>query len=118
MYAPAPPFYYQAAPPVLHSSVSPDRIYDLLEDAGYSDFGPMAFRDGVYQLQAVNGHGELVALEVSALDGAVESEFPLSGQVIDRRRPRAPHSAAAPAAGPPPSRQPPPAAGRDPLVVY
>ena len=105
---------------MLHSSVSPDTIFNLLEDAGYSDFGPMAFRDGVYQLQAVNAHGELVALEVSALDGAVENEYPLAAQAMDPRRPRAPHAAAAaPAAGPPSGRQqPPPAAGGDPLVVY
>jgi len=119
VYAPAPPVYYQPAPPVLHSSLSPEGIFDALEDAGYSDFGPMAFRDGVYKLQAVNAHGELVGLEVSALDGVVENEYPLDAGVIAPRRLRAPHAAAAPAGGPPPRRQQPrPAAGGDPLVVY
>lgn len=120
LYAPAPPVYYQPAAPVLHSSVSPDQIFDLLENSGYSDFGPMAFRDGVYQLQAINPNGELVALEVSALDGAVENEYPLAAEAAAPRLPRVPHAAAvAPAAGPPPGRQlAPPPAGHDPLVVY
>ena len=54
------------------------------------EFGPMAFRDGVYKLNAVNRRGELVALEVSALE---------------RRRSSANTSSEPPAAADPPLRR-------------
>ncbi len=113
-YGPPPGYLYQAppevyAPPplVVHSSVSPDAVFDNLERAGYRDFGPMAFRDGVYKLNAIDRRGRYVALEVSALDGQVEREIVIGG--AERRAPRA--AARAPSRAPHES-------GGDPLVVY
>jgi hypothetical protein len=64
-----PPTYYAPAPPPvvygpqeIPSAVPPDVIFDRLEQAGYRELGPMAFRDGVYKLSAVNRNDELVAL--------------------------------------------------------
>lgn len=109
-YAPAPPPVVYA-PAQIRSAVSPDVVFDNLEDAGYREFGAMAFRDGVYKLSAVNRHGELVALEVSALTGEVEIE-----KIVG------PGTAGAPLVVPPslappihPSQAEP---GSNPLVVY
>src|SRR5262245_35623438 len=60
-YAAPPPYVYEQPPPVyaapppppiVHSSLSPDAIFDALESSGYREFSPMAFRDGVYKLNA------------------------------------------------------------------
>ncbi len=125
-YGPAPAYRYEQPPPVVYmpapapvvrSSLPPDAIFDALDRGGYSNFSPMAFRDGVYKLNAVNRRGDLVALEVSALDGRVEREFILTAghRVLraapDVRRP-------IPAAPPPPAAPRPPATSADPLVVY
>lgn len=117
VYGP-PPVYAYEEPPVLYapaqpipSAVPPDVVFDMLERAGYREFSPMAFRDGVYKLNAVNRRGDLVALEVSALTGAVEIEY-----LIAARR-----AAISPAQPPPPARVPQAPArqqGDDPLVVY
>jgi hypothetical protein len=109
VYAPAPP------PPRVHSSISPDAVFDSLELSGYREFSPMAFREGVYKLNATNRRGDLVALEVSALDGQVEQEVILrrghsAARVINpapQSAPRVPRAA--------PERQ---GASGDPLVVY
>lgn len=109
VYVPAPP------PPVVRSSVSPDAVFDALERSGYREFSPMAFREGVYKLNATNRRGDLVALEVSALDGQVEREFILrrghsSARVISpapRPVPRVPRAAPEPSG-----------VSGDPLVVY
>ena len=115
-----PPIYYAPAPPPvvyaparIPSAVSPDVVFDNLEDAGYREFGAMAFRDGVYKLSAVNRHGELVALEVSALTGEVEIEK-IIGPGTAGAGPAAP---APPSLAPPvhPSQAEP---GSNPLVVY
>jgi hypothetical protein len=81
----------------------------MLQQAGYRELGPMAFRDGVYKLTAVNRHDEFVALEVSVLTGEVEIE-----KIIGARQ------AAVPLPPPPEEAVPPPQpeSGRDPLVVY
>jgi hypothetical protein len=114
VYVPAPPVVYVPAPaPEVRSAVSPDAVFDALERAGYREFSPMAFRDGVYKLNAVNRRGDLVALEVSVLDGQVEREFILEARraapdvppQLPRRLPVAP----------PPT---PVAPSEDPLVVY
>ena len=117
LYEQPPTYYAPAPPPVVYaparipSAVSPDVVFDNLEDAGYREFGAMAFRDGVYKLSAVNRHGELVALEVSALTGEVEIE-----KIVG------PGTAGAPPVVPPslnppvhPSQAEP---GSNPLVVY
>lgn len=104
-----PPVVY--APPPVARAVPPDTIFDLLEDAGYHDFGPMAFRDGVYKLDAVNGRGDLVSLEVSAITGAVEREYLLAGREAAPALQQAPPLA--PARSAPSAPQ-----GDDPLVVY
>jgi hypothetical protein len=116
LYEQPPTYYAPAPPPVVYapaqipSAVPPDVVFDKLDRAGYRELGPMAFRDGVYKLSAVNRRGDLVALEVSLLTGSVERET-----VIGARQaaiPPAPPSAPAQPA-PPPSSQ-----GNDPLVVY
>jgi hypothetical protein len=107
-YAPAPPIVY--APAQIPSAVPADVVFDKLDRAGYRELGPMAFRDGVYKLSAVNRHGDFVALEVSALTGSVESETVIgAGQAAIP--PVEPSTSAEPA---PPARD----EGRDPLVVY
>jgi len=116
LYEQPPTYYAPAPPPVVYapaqipSAVPPDVVFDKLDRAGYRELGPMAFRDGVYKLSAVNRHGDFVALEVSALTGSVERET-----VIGARR-----AAIPPAPPPAPTRHAPPPgdAGRDPLVVY
>jgi hypothetical protein len=115
VYAP-PPVAYAPAPAV-RSAVSPDAVFDALERAGYRELSPMAFRDGVYKLNAVNRRGDLVALEVSALSGEVEREFVLDGA----RRPVppvVPHAARPAAVNPPTASQAPKPGSQDPLVVY
>ena len=72
-YAPAPPQVVYG-PPEIPSAVPPDVVFDMLDQAGYRELGPMAFRDGVYKLSAVNRHGEIVVLEISVLTGEVEIE--------------------------------------------
>ena len=114
-YGPPPVYVYEQPPAVLLppppilSSVPPDVVFDNLERAGYHNFGPMAFRDGVYKLSAVNGRGDLVSLEVSAITGAVEREYVLAG----RGAAELPHPVPPPAVAPPPG-----APSEDPLVVY
>jgi hypothetical protein len=123
VYYGAPPPYVYEQPPVVYmpapgvrSSISPDAVFDTLERSGYRDFSPMAFRDGVYKLNAVNRRGDLVALEVSALDGAVEREYILSAQhSVSRVAPRV----RAPSHSEPPASSPAPASPtQDPMVVY
>lgn len=110
-----PPVVYMPAPtPQVRSSVSPDAVFDLLDRAGYRELSPMAFRDGVYKLNAVNRRGDLVALEVSALDGRVEREFILSARHrVTGIAPPARTSIPAP-----PPTAPAPQPSSDPLVVY
>jgi hypothetical protein len=111
VYEAPPAVYVPAPPPAVPSAVSPDAVFDGLERAGYRQFGPMAFRDGVYKLNAVNRDGERVALEVSALTGAVEREILLGGR----------QATVAPApvqAAPRSAPQPAPQTDKDPLVVY
>jgi hypothetical protein len=118
LYEQPPTYYAPAPPPVVYapaqipSSVPPDVVFDKLDRAGYRELGPMAFRDGVYKLSAVNRRGDLVALEVSLLTGSVERETLIGAR----------HTAVPPAPPPPASAQPAPPpqgeAGRDPLVVY
>ena len=110
LYEQPPAVYVPAPPPLVHASLSPAAIFDVLEQRGYGEFGPMAFRDGVYKLSAVNRDGDVVALEVSALDGAVIRELFLSAG-----------SSAATVVTPAPIAPQPrraPASGADPLVVY
>ena len=71
----------------------------------------MAFVDGVYKLSAVNLHGDLVALEVSALTGLVEFETIIANNEAPLAPPRLPVGTQP---IPPPRSEP----GRDPLVVY
>lgn len=121
IYAPPRAYEYYEAPPVVYlpapemivpQAVPPDVIFDNLETAGYSDFSPMAFREGVYKLNAVNRRGDLVALEVSLITGDVEREI-----ILQRRRTLRTTAVPPPAAPPPhPSEANEPA--RDPLVVY
>jgi hypothetical protein len=111
VYEEPPLVYAPAPPPMVHSAVSPDAVFDALERAGYREFSPMAFRDGVYKLNAVNRRGDLVALEVSALTGAVEREFIIGARQAVRVP--APVPVAPPAASQAPSKP-----QRDPLVVY
>lgn len=102
IYEPAPPPVVYAPPPVVYappSALPADAVFNRLERAGYSQFGVMAFRDGVYKVDAVNARGDRVSLEVSALNGAVQAEY-----VIGAARP--PRTLA-------PSGKP-----GDPLVVY
>lgn len=111
VYEEPPLVYAPAPPPMVHSAVSPDAVFDALERAGYREFSPMAFRDGVYKLNAVNRGGDLVALEVSALTGVVEREFIIGA----RQAVRVP----TPVPGVPPAApQAPSKPERDPLVVY
>lgn len=103
----APPVIYMPAPTVVPSAVPPNVVFDSLERAGYRELGPMAFRDGFYKLNAVNRHGDLVALEVSLLTGAVQREYVLQrGRRVDAPPPL------------PPGAEPPRVPGGDPLVVY
>ena len=116
LYEQPPTYYAPAPPPVVYeqqeipSAVPPNVVFDKLEEVGYRELGPMAFRDGVYKLSAVNRHGEFVALEISVLSGEVEIET-----IIGRREaaipPIPPPASAAPVS---PEIEP----GRDPLVVY
>ena len=77
----------------------------------------MAFRDGVYKLNAVNRRGDLVALEVSALSGRVEREYVLSAarHPVQRVAPQAPRPLQV---NPPTASQAPSQRTQDPLVVY
>ena len=107
-----PPAYYGQAPftvmgpaPRPGGRVSPDTVFASLEAAGYHDFGPMAARNGVYRLSAVNPHGDLVALEIGIATGWIVRELILAERA---RQPR------------PIERQPAPKPPetRDPLVIY
>jgi hypothetical protein len=108
-YAPVPPPIVYA-PAHIPSAVPPDVVFDNLVESGYRELSPMAFRDGVYKLSAVNRHGDLVALEVSALTGSVERESVIgAGQAAILPAPPPTFAEPAPPAGD---------EGRDPLVVY
>jgi len=110
IYAPAPP------PPVLRSSLSPDAVFDALERAGYREFSPMAFREGVYKLNATNRRGDIDGVRAAALDGEVEREFILRrGHHSARVAKPAPSLSPAPLPRPAPE---PSGASGDPLVVY
>lgn len=73
---------YRGEPPVILGPVerrgvrmqSPDDIFDMLEDEGFSEFGTMARRGRAYKLTAVNADGDLVALDVSIFDGEILRE--------------------------------------------
>lgn len=113
-YDPPPAYYapgiYQRAVPL-----SPDAVFDLLERAGYREFGPMAPREPYYRLKAVNRRGDLVDLVVSMFTGRVEQERILA---LHQRPPsRASRTAPPPRAPAPPAPRPPADHG-DPLVVY
>jgi hypothetical protein len=125
------------APPVL-DMVSPDEVFDRLDEAGYTNLTPMARRGNLYRLNAVDPYGNLVALRISIFSGEVERADILQaayappppaatpGRIVEpvaavpQAAPVAPPVAVAPQAEPPP---PPtngqePAAGDDPLVIY
>jgi hypothetical protein len=125
------------APPVRARELSPDEIFDWLEAEGYRDFGPMAHRDPLYKLNAVNPEGDLVALEISAYTGAIEREMILQARHAAPSPVLPPplvETYAAPPAPPPPAGDPyaaprpytPPTLSdsddddedEDPLVVY
>src|SRR5687768_14964191 len=114
----APPGYY--GPPGLvvprdrrltpvPTIVSPDAVFDRLEDAGYSELSPMAPRGEFYKLTAVDPGGNLVGLEVSIFTGRIENSYILEAGVRvppalvepQRKRVRAP-AAPAPADPAPP----------------
>jgi hypothetical protein len=114
-----PPVYY--APGVYQRAVplSPDAVFDLLDAAGYREFGPMAPREPIYRLNAVNRRGELVALEVSMFTGRIERERVLAlreSQPLPAYRPQA--SVGAPQPVPTPAPRPASPGARDPLVIY
>ncbi len=108
----APGVYQRALP------LSPDAVFNALEAAGYREFSPMAPREPVYRLNAVNPRGDLVALEISMFTGQIERERILA---VHQRPPlRAYRAAPAPQAAPRAPAAPPPSdeGGHDPLVVY
>jgi hypothetical protein len=141
-----PPVYVAPGPvaPVL-DMVSPDEVFDRLDQAGYTDLTPMARRGNSYRLNAVDPYGNLVALLISIFSGEIERTDILQaayapppppatpGRIVEpvagvpprvpQAAPVAPPVALAPQATPPPP--PPPtdddeerAAGDDPLVIY
>jgi len=140
VYEPGPPVLHEepvvVAPPVRARERSPDEIFDWLEAAGYREFGPMAHRDPLYKLNAVNPEGDLVALEISVYTGAIEREMILQARhaaplpvspppVVETYAapaapPQAPETYAAPAAPRPytPPTLSEPEDDEDPLVVY
>ena len=137
VYEPGPPVLYEepviVAPPVRVRERSPDEIFDWLEAAGYREFGPMAHRDPLYKLNAVNPEGDLVALEIHAYTGAIERELILQARhaaPLPVSPPPVVETYAAPAAAPPaaepyaaPRPYTPPTFSEekddeDPLVVY
>jgi hypothetical protein len=98
----APPGYY-AVPRArrllpVPTVVSPDAVFDSLEDAGYSELSPMAPRGEFYKLTAIDPAGNLVGLEVSIFSGAIENSYILEAGVRvppapvepNRKRMRAP----------------------------
>jgi len=117
IYSAPPPVYY--APGIYQRAVplSPDAVFDLLERAGYREFGPMAPREPYYRLKAVNRRGDLVDLVVSMFTGRVEQERILA---LHQRPPlRASRTAPPPRASAPlPPAPRPPADHGDPLVIY
>jgi hypothetical protein len=110
------PVYQRAIP------IAPDAIFDALEAAGYREFSPMAPREPVYALKAVNPEGDLVALEISMFTGEIELELILAANYRPPLRAYRPTAAPQAAVPPPPpiapAAPPPPAGGHDPLVVY
>jgi hypothetical protein len=114
-----PPIYYEPAPPpVVLQMVTADDVLDALEGAGYRELGPMAQRGALYSLAAVNPRGDVVALEISVYNGAIEREL-----ILESPRYAAPQVVQPAPNLPPPSTimqpAPPPVdAERDPLVVY
>ncbi len=114
VYNEPPPFYAPYEPPVVYSMMPPDAVFDSLEERGYREFSPMAFRDGVYKLNAVNRRGDVVALEVNVVTAEIMRELVLAEHQGRR------HVSPAPVAPVPAPSVPetPPADGRDPLVVY
>jgi hypothetical protein len=121
-----PPGYYGqpglAVPrgrlPQAPTIVSPDAVFDRLEDAGYSQLSPMAPRGEFYKLTAVDPAGNLVGLEVSIFTGSIENSYILEAGVRvppapvepKRKRVRAPAALApleaAPAERPAPTVEP------------
>lgn len=115
------PIYQRALP------LAPDAVFDMLEAAGYREFSPMAPREPLYKLRAVNPEGDLVALEISMFTGEIELELILAEHQrpplrAHRHAPQPQVSAAPPAPAIPRAAPPPPPLGEDdghdPLVVY
>jgi hypothetical protein len=120
-YFDEPPQVYAPAPPVFRM-LPPDAVFDSLEERGYREFSPMAFRDGAYKLNAVNRRGDLVALEINVVTAEVMAEFILVERQGGPRFPAYAPMAGAQVSPPadyvaPPAPRPPAEAG-DPLVVY
>ncbi len=114
-YYGAPPAYYAPGYYPRARPISPDAVFNALEAAGYREFGPMAPREPIYRLNAVNPRGDLVALEISMFTGEIERERILA---VHQRPPlRAYRQAPAPRTSAPAAPSP-PAAQHDPLVVY
>jgi hypothetical protein len=138
VYYEPPPVVVAPAPPVIEM-VSPDEVFDRLDEAGYTDLAPMAQRGRYYNVRAVDPYGNPVSLEISIHTGEIENKYILESGYAARPAVVAPPAVAAapppppaPAAAPPPSPAPsaaPPASlrdrlivpeeeGEDPLVVY
>jgi hypothetical protein len=144
----APPPVYYGAPPVVVAPapviemVSPDEVFDRLDEAGYTDLAPMAQRGRYYKVRAVDPYGNLVSLEISIHSGEIENKYILESGYAARPAVVAPPVVATAPPPPPPARAaapPPPAApsaapptslrdrlvvpeepedGDDPLVIY
>ena len=99
-YYGAPPAYYAPGYYPRARPISPDAVFNALEAAGYREFGPMAPREPIYQLNAVNPRGDLVALDVSMFTGEIERERILA---VHQGRRFAP-TGRRPRRGPPPLR--------------
>lgn len=116
-----PPLVYAPEPPPAVFRMMPaDAVFDSLEERGYRDFGPMAFRDGAYKVEATNRRGDRLALELNAVTAEVMRAFVIAESVAPPARTRR-HSNAAPS----PRRESVSPGGRnrssgrdDPLVIY